>query len=121
MRAGRLDRKIDIQRQTASQSPSGEPIESWTDIVKSWSASVRPLRGDERYSVPQEVASEQIQFEVRYSTVLADLTPKDRIIYPALGEGEESSGRRICDILAINEIGRRKGLQIVAQKRSDTD
>lgn len=81
-----------------------------------------PVRGDERFSAPEIAAFEQIEFRIRYSADVADLSPKDRIIYPALSAdspAEVPAARRIHDILAVLEIGRREGLQIITQRRPD--
>lgn len=119
MRAGNLDRKIDIQRRALSSSNSGEPTEVWTNLVVGRAASVRPARGDERAGQPQEAAHEQLDIWIRYSANVADLSPLDRIIYPTLRVGETLTERRILDILAVQEIGRREVLQIIAQRRVD--
>jgi len=123
MRAGRLDRLITIQRKTITASDSGEPVESWTavgDIRRA--ASMLPVRGEERFGEPQLVGKEQIEFRVRYSVELAALTPQDRIVHPALSEASPEDvpdTRRIHDILAVHEIGRREGLQIITARRAD--
>lgn len=122
MRAGRLDRLIDIQRKTTTLSDSGEPVETWTNLVTRRAASMSPVKGDERFAVPELVANEQIEFRVRYSSSLLNLTPQDRVIYPALSEDspeDEPTTRQIHEILAVHEIGRREGLQIITQRRPD--
>ena len=123
MRAGRLDRLITIQRKTVTNSGSGEPIEAWAAIgpVRR-AASMVPVRGEERFSGPQLVGNEQIEFRIRYSVEVANLTPQDRIIHPALSEDspeDEPNTRQIHDILASHEIGRREGLQIITMRRAD--
>lgn len=122
MRAGRLDRLITIQRKSETQLPSGEPVEAWTTIVSRRAASMAPVKGDERFATPQEVASEQVEFRVRHSLDVAALSPKDRIVYPALSEAspeDEPDERNIYDVLAVHEIGRREGLRIITQRRAD--
>lgn len=119
IRAGNLDRQIDIQRRTIAPTGSGEPVEVWSNVVTARAASVRPARGDEAVARPQETAREQLDIWIRYSSNVADVSPLDRIIYPALREGETLTDRRICDVLAVHEIGRREGLQIIAQRRVD--
>lgn len=118
MRAGRLDRRISIQRKTADVSPSGEPTEAWGTIAQR-SASMSPVRGDERFTSPQLVASEQTEFRVRWDLEIAGLSPQDRIIYPALVPSSEPVERAIYEILAVHEIGRREGLQIITTRRPD--
>jgi SPP1 family predicted phage head-tail adaptor len=122
MRAGRLDRRIDIERKTVTHSPSGQPVETWS-LVSRRSASVTPLSGDERFSAPQYVAREQVQFEIRWSADVATVQPKDRIVYPAidtsLSPAPVPAERDIYDIFYIAEVGRRRGLRIVAVRRAD--
>ncbi len=125
MRAGILDRLITIQRKTLTQSGSGEPIETWVTITgceRRHASKPLPVRADERLANPAILATEQVTFRIRYSSNVADLNAKDRIIYPALDEGSPPSmpaDARIYDIISVSELGRREGLQIVAQRRPD--
>ena len=120
MRAGRLDRMITIQRKTETQSDSGFPVEEWSNLVARRPASMSPVKGDERYGGEQYVAEEQTEFRVRYSSNIAALTPQDRIIEPALqADSPSAETRRVYDVLAVHEIGRREGLRIIASRRAD--
>lgn len=125
MRAGSLDRFITIQALTMGQSPSGEPIEAWTNTDFRRPASMKSLSGDERYAAPEAIAKEQVEFRVRYSENLADLTPLSRVVHPALTDEEATDAtfvipdRRIHDILAVLEVGRREVLRIVTTRRVD--
>lgn len=125
MKAGSLDRRITIQRKTVTQSPSGETDEAWANIALRRPASMWPVRGDEQFSNPEKVATDQIEFRVRYSADVAVLTPLDRILYPALTEDQaEDEGfvipvRSIHDVLLVQEIGRREGLKIITNRRAD--
>ena len=122
MRAGRLDRMITIQRKTETQSDSGAPVETWSNLVLRRAASMAPVRGDERFGSEQNVAQEQTEFRIRYSADVASLSPLDRIIEPALQADspvDDAEERRLYDIVAIHEIGRREGLRIIATRRTD--
>lgn len=123
MRAGRLDRRINLERKAVTQSPSGAAIETWTPIGERVLASYWPVRGDERISGVENVATEQVEFRIRWTASLADLNPKDRVVYPAAFPGlspEDVPGpERIYDILSVHEFGRRDGLLITAARRSD--
>lgn len=132
MRAGRLDRSISILRKSVALTQSGAEIETWRPLGSlSRAASLSPLKGDERFSADQVVASEQVEFQVRWSTDIADLSPLDRIVTPALAltelEGSppdlvpdaEIADRRQYDIIAVHELGRREGLRIQAARRVD--
>ncbi|MCK9497108.1 MAG: phage head closure protein [Dehalococcoidia bacterium] len=101
MRAGRLDRRITLQRFTATQDAYGEPIETWADYVTVW-ARVEPLRGRERFEAQREHAEVDTRFHLRYRD---DLTVEDRITY----EGD------LYDIEAILETGRHEGLEILGR------
>lgn len=125
MAAGKLDRKITIQRKTSVQLDSGEPVDTWANLAVRRSASMWPFKGDEKFSAPERVAYEQVEFRVRYSADVAALTPKDRVLYPALTEaqaadsGYEIPARSVHEILAVHEINRREGLKIITQRRPD--
>ena len=123
MRAGRLDRLIDIRRKTVTESDLGANVETWANIVARRPTSVRPVKGDERFGNPQIVARDEIEFRIRYSASVADVSPLDQVIYPAL-DGDSSpvadpEERRVHDIVAVHEIGRQEGLQIIARRRGD--
>ena len=123
MKAGSLDRRVTLMRKTETQSPSGEPIVAWGILAASRAASVAPVSGSERSVAPQVVAQEQVEFRVRWSSDIADLTPRDRIVYPALDPEEpaaEIPDTHIYDLLAVHEIGRREGLRLIAYRRTDS-
>jgi hypothetical protein len=124
MRAGRLDRLIDIQRKTTTHSDSGATEIVWTNIAARRAASATPLRGDERFGDPQLLGTEQMEFRVRWSAELAALSPLDRIIYPAMDAGDsppdDAQDRRFYDVQWVSELGRREGLIIAAVRRVDT-
>lgn len=107
MRAGKLDRRIIIERASVTALPSGEPVESWSPIATVW-AQARPVRGDERFAARQLVGTAVMTFHMRYRADLA-LTVKDRIIYDG----------KTWDILDIREIGRRVVMEIDAKARAD--
>ena len=122
MRAGKLDRLIDIQRASNSTSDSGEVIAGWQTIITRRAASYAPVAGTERFNAPQVAALQQVEFRIRYSADVANLSPLDRVIYPALEAGSPPAAtavNRLYDILAVNEIGRREGLAIIAARRAD--
>lgn len=120
MKAGTLDRKVTVQRKSETLSASGDPVVSWGTLVQRLSASVSPTRGDERFTTPQLHAKETTTFRIRWHQAIADLTPKDRIVYPAIGDGETPDPTAIFDILAVHELGRRETLEIIAFRRADT-
>lgn len=125
MASGKLDRKITIQRKTSTVSDSGDPVDTWANLAVRRSASMWPYRGTEGFAAPEKTAYEQIEFRVRYSSDVAALTPKDRILYPALTDAQAADAgyvipaRSVHDVLAVLEINRREGLKIITQRRPD--
>ncbi len=105
MRAGKLDRRITIQRATAASNDRNEPIQTWSDLVTVW-AQQRPNRGQERFTA-QEIAGQSVMtFHIRYRE---GLSVKDRISYQD----------KIWDILDIREVGRNVVLEIDVVARAE--
>jgi SPP1 family predicted phage head-tail adaptor len=123
MGAGRLDRKIDIERKTVTQAPSGQEVETWSKIATARAAAVRPLSGEERFTSAQFVAKQQVEFRVRYSAALAQLNPLDRIIYPpdagSPSDSPTAAEPQIFDIVEVNEVVRLRMLSIKAVRRAE--
>lgn len=114
MRAGRLDRRIVLQRRTGALTTSGQPFDAWTTIATRW-ASVAPLSGKEGYSTPQIVATQMVQIEIRYSATTADLHPGDRVVFPSSADPSSTPTARY-NILAVHEIGRREGQRLICER-----
>lgn len=122
MRGGRLDRKITLQRVQTTQDPAGEPEESWQPLSVGRRALVEPLPGSEQLGGEQLRAQQQYSFTIRWSPEVADLSPLDRIVYPAdFATDSPSLASSVYDIWAVNEVGRHRALQIIAVRRSDTN
>jgi SPP1 family predicted phage head-tail adaptor len=99
MRAGMTDRRITIEESTnATPNDHGEVIASWSDVATVW-AYRKPLKGQEKPQEQQELATAEFMFRIRYRT---GITEKMRITYNS----------EIYDILAVFELGRKKGTEI---------
>ena len=104
VRAGNLDRRITIEKNTPVQdSDSGELVAGWATLATMW-AQVRPLRGSERFEAQRENAERVSVFRIRHRT---DIDETMRIVYG----GDE------YDIESIAELGRSEGLEITATAR----
>src|SRR5688572_10377726 len=88
MRYGSLDRVVSILRKSMEQSTSGEITDAFSIYLRRRSAQYRALQGDERFSEPQIVAGEQVEFTLRYSRQVSRITPLDVLIYPGLKASE---------------------------------
>jgi len=100
MRAGKLDRRIEIHRLTETgRTAFNEPVLSWSKVATVW-AQQRPDRGTERFAAAQVNGAAVLSFHIRYR---ADLTEKDRIVY---------EGRTYEIVAPPREIGRRSVTEI---------
>lgn len=108
MRAGSLDRRIRIERATVTPNEFNEPVESWSTLATVW-ASKEDIRDGERWSAQEVGAEITTRFLVRYSSDVAGIDPRDRIVFDG----------RIYGIVAVKERGRREGLEITAAARAE--
>lgn len=106
--AGKLDRKIILQRFTETRDEFNEPVKSWATLATR-SASYEPLSDGEKFRASETAADASARFVIRWSTATATLNPKDRLTF----EGGA------WEIVRVKEIGRREGLEITAGKRAD--
>lgn len=109
MRAGSLDRRITIQRFTETRDGFNSPVQTWADHAANLPAAVEHIRDGERWAAQEVGASVAMRFRIRYSSQVADVNPKDRVIYAG----------KTYDIAAVKEIGRREGLEITGAARAD--
>jgi head-tail adaptor len=121
VRAGKLDKRIAIQRKSITQSPSGQPVETWATVATRW-AYVVPASAGERFSTPQLAAKQQTEFGIRWSQDIADLTPLDRLVYPIPSGSPPPPvpSTSIYGVLEVHEVGRHEGFRIIAVRRVDT-
>ena len=106
--AGSLDRRVRLERATSQANAFNEPVQTWTPIATVW-ASKKDVSDRERLASAQVGASLTTRFQIRWSSLVADLNSKDRLVC----EG------RTYEIAAVRELGRREGLEISATARAD--
>ena len=107
MISGKLDRRIKIQRLERSRGPAGGAVDTLVTVATVWAQIVRNA-GRESYAADamQEVAFQRITFAIRYRT---DILPDMSVEYHGKTFG----------IIAVTEIGRLEGLQLVTEWRQD--
>lgn len=108
MEAGALDRRITLQQYGITYDGDNQPIEGFTDLATVW-ASVQHASDGERVRAAEVGATITIRFQIRYSSVVATVNPKDRVVYDG----------KTFDISAVKELGRREGLEISAAAAAD--
>ena len=108
--AGRLDRRITIERYTATQDAFGGDVETWAELAIV-SAQYMPVSDAERISANQVNATSMARFVVRSSTVTRSVNPKDRMQFDG----------RAWDIHGVKETkeGRKRFLEITAASQAD--
>lgn len=103
-RIGKLDKRIQIQDYTVSKNDSGEDVLSWSTLATVW-AGVEYKSGNEDFEADQKVATSQVIFTIRYTTIKSNY----RILYDA----------DYYDILNIEGDERTRYLKIKAKKRNN--
>lgn len=90
-KAGRLDRRIVVQRATTAADAHGTPIETWADLVSTWAAVEYIQTGTgEEYRDAVHLSTNTVVFTIRHRP---GILVTDRIVYA--GENH--------DILSISE------------------
>lgn len=105
MEAGKLDRRITIQRATETSDEFGGIVQTWATLAEVW-AAVEFVRDSERFQAGEIAAQITNRFAIRYGL---GVTVKDRIVF----EG------RIYEILGTKEIPRRVGQELTASARAE--
>jgi SPP1 family predicted phage head-tail adaptor len=105
LKAGHLNRSVTLQVKTTTQTATGYPEETWSDV-----ATVRARRldvgGQERIQAERELASRTAKFLIRWRE---GVTAEHRL----------KEGDQVWDIEGIAEMGRREALEITAVAQPD--
>lgn len=94
--AGRLDRRIEIQRATEVQDSFGQVTQTWVLHATVW-ANFLPAGGAESFTADQRSSRSGAVFTIRY---LAGITPRMRV----------KMGSEIWEIEEVSEPTRRRWL-----------
>lgn len=66
-KTGRLDRRITIQRATATQGAYGQPVETWADVATVWGAvEYQVARSGEEQTDAVHVVTNNVVFTIRH-------------------------------------------------------
>jgi SPP1 family predicted phage head-tail adaptor len=101
MNIGSLNRKITLQMPDKNTNSFGESVITWVSVGEIW-ADVQPLSGRESFSSDHRYATVTHRFKIRFRT---DVTPEYQVLYQG----------QYFDIKAVLEMGRREGLEILAE------
>lgn len=103
MFAGKLDRRIVIQAKTSTQDAYGSVSDTWASFAEVW-AQYLSGAGNELFTAAQVYADTQGRFRIRY---IDGITTEHRVLYNG----------NYYDILSVDEIGRREGLELKVKAR----
>lgn len=65
MRAGRLNRRIVLQRPTLTQDGAGQAVRGWTDVATVW-AALEPARGRRTFDAQKVTADCDVVIRIRF-------------------------------------------------------
>ncbi|MBB4373314.1 SPP1 family predicted phage head-tail adaptor [Bradyrhizobium sp. cir1] len=102
MRAGNLDRIVEIQRRTTGLDLYGTPVETWTTFA-TMRAQLLKNATDGREGARGHTTDAVLTFRTRY---LDGVTLENRLTY----QGQQ------FEIIGVSEIGRRVGLDITCRR-----
>jgi SPP1 family predicted phage head-tail adaptor len=108
MQAGRLDRRVTLERFTETRDQFNEPVKGWTPLATVW-ASYEPLSDGERFRASETAAGASARFVIRWSQDVSSLNPKDRLVFEGV----------VHELVRVKEIGRREGLELTTAARAD--
>lgn len=101
MRAGSLDRLIEIQRRTIGLDLYGTPVETWTRFATMRAQLIKNAT-DDREGARGHTTDAVLTFRMYY---FASLSLNDRLLY----DGHQ------YEVTGITEIGRRVGMDLTCQ------
>lgn len=101
MRAGKLDRRLTVQRRELVSKDGWNDVYDWTDLITVWCEKEHSKEDIQNLDDAGRHFS-VITFRTRW---LSDIREEDRLLF----EGET------FEIRGIREIGRREGLEIKAK------
>lgn len=103
MRIGKLDRKITIQFRSISQNDYGEAVAAFSSSASVWAMLETKASGKEKVRDGLETSQQNVNFLIRYSTDVNDVTAGDRVLYNS----------QYYDIESVQEVGRNLSLRLI--------
>ncbi|RZJ01818.1 MAG: head-tail adaptor protein [Brevundimonas sp.] len=106
--AGKLDRRITIQRATVTRDEYNAEVSTWATMANVW-AAYEPIKDGERFRAGERAAELSARFQIRYSSQVAGVTAEDRLTFDG----------KTYEIINVKEIGRREGIELTTVARGD--
>lgn len=105
MKAGKLDKRIELQRFTATQDEYGEEAPKAWGTLGTVSAAIFYGKGDERREAGREEGSQVANFQVRVGVLTRSIKISDRIVFA----GDN------WDVVGVSPMGR-AGVEFTAKR-----
>ena len=106
--AGALDYRISVLRASSAVNSMNETTDTWSTLITLWS-NVAPMSDGEKLRAGESLASQLVRFTIRYSSLVANVDPRDRINFQGV----------IYDISGVKVLGRNQFLEITATARAE--
>lgn len=110
MKAGDLDRRIVVERFTATTNAINEQVKTWATLATLY-AAYEPLSDGEMIAAGELGAHQMARFTVRWSATASGITPADRLTFggstwniKGAKEAVKHGRRRFIEITAAREV-----------------
>lgn len=96
MRPGRINKRIELQREVSDPTAHGQPDGTWQTYARRW-AGFEPGGVSETFTGQENQARAVVRFVVRRDSGTEGVNAAHRVVYDG----------RVFDILGVSEIGER--------------
>ena len=108
MDVGTFDQRLVLQVANVTTDAFNEPIYTWVTLTTVWGMAT-PISDAERSRSNEIYATASYRFQIRYSSIVANIDAKDRVIWDG----------RTWDIIGVKAIGRDDRLELTGAARAE--
>jgi SPP1 family predicted phage head-tail adaptor len=106
MKAGKLDKRLDIEQPATVQDASGSPVVTWLPFGTVW-ASIEPIKGREALTANQHLGVMDSRIKIRAHSALSSINSKWRVkyngvIYNIVSVAHISLGNREIELMCLS-------------------
>jgi len=110
MRAGLLDRRVNLEAKTVTRDALGQPVETWSVVRTLWAQRVEGSKVAERFGANQTYAMVTTIFRVGYFPALTTVTvDTHRLVFNG----------KTYNIHGVVELGRKDGVELLCSARGE--